>query len=79
MTDDKTRGKTTSLADLGISEQKVKEYERGLSEGGILVAVQPLDAHSHEVLKKAWGPLEGKRSERGEIENTESAEYTSSK
>jgi hypothetical protein len=56
----------------GIGEHRAKEIEKGLREGGILVAVKPKSHEHREHVRKAFG--EGSdmygRTERGEVDRT---------
>jgi hypothetical protein len=60
------------LVGIGIGEKKAKDYERGLNEGGILVAVKPKSPEHREDVRRAMA-YEGSRanaSERGNIPPT---------
>lgn len=52
------------LIGVGIGEKKAKDYEKGLQEGGILVAVRPKTKEHREAVHRAMSD----RATRGEIE-----------
>ncbi|HTA39830.1 MAG TPA: hypothetical protein VK760_12175 [Candidatus Acidoferrales bacterium] len=60
------------LVGAGIGEHRAKEIEKGLREGGILVAVKPKTHDHRDHVRKAFG--EGSdvyaRTERGELDRT---------
>ncbi|MBV8530900.1 MAG: hypothetical protein JO104_06250, partial [Candidatus Eremiobacteraeota bacterium] len=43
------------LIGVGIGEKRAKEYEKGLREGGILVAVRPKSKEHRSDVRKALG------------------------
>jgi len=43
-----------ALVGAGIPEERVKEYESGLKEGGILVGVKPRNAEERAYLEQDW-------------------------
>jgi hypothetical protein len=57
------------LVGVGIGEKKAKDYERGLNEGGILVAVKPKSPEHREKVRRAMATDESSLtpSERGSI------------
>ncbi len=56
---------------VGIGEHRAKELEKGLREGGILVAVRPKsDKHRGEVRKAFGKSAAAYRSDQGEIERS---------
>jgi hypothetical protein len=53
------------LIGVGIAESRAKQYEKGLREGGILVAVKPKSKEHRTDVRRA---LEHDRTSRGEVE-----------
>ena len=45
------------LVGVGVGEHRAKEYEKGLRDGGILVAIKPKEHHDRETVRSA---LEGR-------------------
>jgi hypothetical protein len=59
------------LVGAGIAEKRAKDYEKGLREGGVLVAVRPKSPEHREKVRRA---LADDRMTRGELEpNTDYA------
>lgn len=56
------------LIGVGIAEKKAKDYEKGLREGGILIAVKPKSDQHRDDLRRALARDGG--SERGEIDSS---------
>jgi hypothetical protein len=55
-----TGGIVGALIGWGIPEERVKEYDQGIREGGILMAVRPRNEEDAEHIESSW------RSNRGE-------------
>ncbi len=55
-----TGGIVGALIGWGIPEERVKEYDQGLRDGGILMAVRPKNEEDASYLEKSW------KSHRGE-------------
>ncbi len=53
------------LVGVGIGEKRAKDYEKGLREGGVLVAVRPKSPEHREKVRRA---LADDRTTRGEVE-----------
>lgn len=49
-----TGGLVGALIGWGIPEERVKEYEQGIKEGGIVMGVKPRSAEDAEYLERTW-------------------------
>jgi hypothetical protein len=70
------------LIGLGIGESRAKEYEKGLRDGGILVAVRPKSENDRDQLRSALassrgitGEIDGRTDYAGEIERQNTTSY----
>lgn len=43
-----------ALVGAGLPEADVKNYEKGIKEGGVVIGVTPLTSQDHTLLKKEW-------------------------
>ena len=48
-------GAIGALVGAGIPEERVKEYESGLKEGGIVMGVKPRTPEDHDYFDREWG------------------------
>lgn len=49
-----TGGLLGALIGWGIPEERVKEYEQGVKEGGVVIAVKPRSAEDADYLERSW-------------------------
>ena len=56
------------LIGAGIGEKRAKDYEKGLREGGILIAVRPKSKEQRAEIRKAFESGRSTRSNKGDID-----------
>jgi len=56
-----TGGLVGALVGAGIPEERVKHYESGIKEGGILLGVKPRSREDAEYLSQAWRQSNGEQ------------------
>ena len=63
-----TGGIVGGLVGIGISEHRAKAYEKGLREGGILIAVKPKSEEHRTAVREALGDDRYRTLETGELD-----------
>lgn len=63
-----TGGVIGGLIGLGIGDHRAHEYEKGLRDGGIIVAIKPKAEHNEAALRKAFGRERLRNAETGELD-----------
>ena len=56
------------LIGVGVGEHRAKEYEKGLRDGGILIAIKPKAHHERDAIREALGPERLRDARTGEVD-----------